>query len=67
MLKIRLKLCRYELMQSCWQADANERPEFADIRLQLDQILGRNADNYGYIPFIVENIDDNSEIEHAKL
>ena len=67
MFKIRLKLCRYELMQSCWQVDANERPQFSDIRLQFDRILERNADNYGYIPLIVENIDDNLEIEHAKL
>ena len=52
-------------MQSCWQVDANERPQFSDIRLQFDRILERNADNYEQL--IVENIDDNSEIEHAKL
>lgn len=53
---------RYELMQSCWQANADERPPFVDIRQQFGQILERNVAHYGYIPLIVGNIDDSEEI-----
>jgi hypothetical protein len=67
MFKIRLKLFRYELMQSCWRADANERPQFADIRQQFDRILEQIGDNYGYLPLIVENVNDKSDIEHSKV
>jgi hypothetical protein len=69
-LKMRSKsnaICRYELMQSCWRADANERPQFAAIRQQFDRILEHIGDNYGYLPLIVENTDDKSDIEHSKL
>ncbi len=54
-------------MQSCWQADANERPQFVAIRQQFDRILEQIGDNYGYLPLIVENIDDKSDIEHPKV
>ena len=36
-------------MLSCWNADANMRPQFSDIRQQFETILETNAENHYYI------------------
>ena len=45
------------MMQSCWEADANERPPFSVIREKFQTIMERSGETYGYMPLIVENDD----------
>ena len=59
-------VCRYDLMQRCWKADANERPRFAEIRLIFAEMLERNMENYGYVQLVGDS-EENGEIEQADL
>jgi hypothetical protein len=44
------------MMLSCWNAEANERPQFADIRQELADIHENMSGIYGYYTqFITEN------------
>lgn len=46
-------------MQTCWKANANERPQFADICLIFAAILESNAGNYGYLKLVAGNDEQN--------
>ena len=49
-------------MNTCWRADANERPNCADIRLIFDAMLERNNQNYGYVKLVGDSCDENREM-----
>lgn len=38
---------RYEIMQTCWQIDSNQRPSFTEISSQIMRIIeSTNSENY---------------------
>ena len=41
-----LKICRYEVMLSCWSPDAGDRPTFQHLAESLEALLERES---GYL------------------
>lgn len=57
---------RYDLMTMCWMANANERPQFADIRQTFAAMLEKNGGNYGYVKVIDGNGEGMNNKECSK-
>lgn len=39
MLSLPLSLCRYDIMSACWQKNPTDRPHFAIIHENLDELV----------------------------
>jgi len=65
----------YQLMLSCWAANAEDRPSFTDLRNDLEEMLEAddelyisvNCDDFDYYCTLANNLDSSSEVEEERL
>ena len=66
---------RYQLMLSCWAANAEDRPSFTDLRNDLEEMLEAddelyisvNCDDFDYYCTLANNLESSSEVEEERL
>ncbi|XP_067036143.1 fibroblast growth factor receptor 3-like isoform X1 [Acropora muricata] len=65
----------YQLMLSCWAANAEDRPSFTDLRNDLEEMLEAddelyisvNCDDFDYYCTLANNLESSSEVEEERL
>ena len=54
--------CSYEIMQSCWMLDQDERPNFSQLRKSLGLLIANTLETGGYL-CVNDSSDDHGNTE----